>query len=169
MESNGSESLAPPSERLEALLFELAGQRFAISLDEVEELTRACALQALPKAPHPILGVLNLRGAVVPVLDLRQRLDLPETELAPADYFVFARVQRRRVGLRVDRVLGIEWLDSGPAERELNLGARIEHLSGAAAVADGVVLIYDLATFLSVPEARLLDVALAQRASESRS
>jgi hypothetical protein len=66
-------------------------------------------------------------------------------------------------------VLGIEWLDSGPAERELNLGARIEHLSGVAAVADGVVLIYDLATFLSVPEARLLDVALAQRASESRS
>jgi purine-binding chemotaxis protein CheW len=147
-------------------LFELSGQRFAISLDEVEELTRACALEALPKAPRPILGVVNLRGAIVPVLDMRQRLELPETELGPSDFFVFARVERRRVGLRVDRVLGIEWLDSLPAERAPHLAVRIEHLSGVSAVADGVVLIYDLATFLSAPEARLLDGALAQRAAE---
>jgi purine-binding chemotaxis protein CheW len=161
MERSGSVSEVPPTERLEALLFELCGQRFAVLLDEVEELTRACALQPLPKAPRPVLGVLNLRGQVVPVLDLRQRFELPETPLDPADYFVFARLGGRRLALRVDRVLGIEWLDSTPVRAASHLPVRIAHLAGVAAVADGVVLIYDLATFLTRAEAEALDGALA--------
>jgi purine-binding chemotaxis protein CheW len=169
MERSGSASVAPPSERLEALLFELSGQRFAVTLDEVEELTRACALQPLPKAPRPVLGVLNLRGEIVPVLDLRQRFDLPETPLDPADYFVLARVAGRRVGLRVDRILGIEWLDAVPAAEAPHLTVRTEHLAGVAAVADGVVLIYDLATFLTSGEALLLESALQQREADSTS
>jgi purine-binding chemotaxis protein CheW len=168
MERSGSVSEVPPTERLEALLFELSGQRFAVSLDEVVELTRACAVQALPKAPRPVLGVLNLRGAIVPVLDLRQRFELPETPLDPSNYFVFARVAARRVALRVDRILGIEWLDSVPSTQTSELAVRTEHLSGVAAVADGVVLIYDLASFLSHAEASELDGALAQRSIEGR-
>ena len=72
--------------RREVLLFELNQQRYALPLSGVMELTRACAVQALPKAPELVLGVLNLRGVVVPVVDLRRRLALPDTALDPNDY-----------------------------------------------------------------------------------
>jgi purine-binding chemotaxis protein CheW len=147
---------------LEALLFELAEQRCAVPLTSVIELTRACAVQALPSAPAFVLGVLNLRGSVVPVLDLRRRFGFAETALDPNDYFVFARVGERRVALRVDRLLGIESLPSVPTAEAPNLPTRLEYLSGVAAVADGVVLIYDLASFLSDSESDLLDRALAK-------
>jgi purine-binding chemotaxis protein CheW len=151
-----------PVQSLEALLFEVAEQRCAVALTSVIELTRACAVQPLPSAPAFVLGVLNLRGSVLPVLNLRRRFGFPDTELDPNDYFVFARVAERRVALRVDRLLGIETLPSIATAEAPNLPARIEYLSGVAAVADGVVLIYDLASFLSDSEADLLDRALAK-------
>jgi purine-binding chemotaxis protein CheW len=160
MEASRSAIVLSPADRVETLLFELAGQRFAVPLSGVIELTRACALQSLPNAPGLVLGVLNLRGAIVPVLDLRRRFGLPETALDVSDCFVFAQVAERRVALRVDRLLGIESLVAIPISEAPNLPVSLEYLSGVAAVADGVVLIYDLSTFLSEAEAALLNDAL---------
>jgi purine-binding chemotaxis protein CheW len=160
METSRSAIVVSAEDKLETLLFELAGQRFAVPLSGVIELTRACALQSLPNAPGLVLGVLNLRGAIVPVLDLRRRFGLPETALEVSDYFVFAQVAERRVALRVDRLLGIELLAAVPISEAPNLPVSLEYLSGVAAVADGVVLIYDLSTFLSEAESALLDEAL---------
>ena len=166
MESSASAAVAQP-ERVEALLFELAGQRFALRLSDVDELVRACALQALPKAPPPVSGVLNLRGAIVPVLDLRRRFELPEKKLEPSDLFVLARRGQQRVGLIVDMVLGIETLSATPLAAAEHLPVNIEYVAGVAAVADGVVLIYDLSTFLNRAEAELLERALRERAAEA--
>ncbi|MEO6601672.1 MAG: chemotaxis protein CheW [Polyangiaceae bacterium] len=149
-----------PSPRREALLFELVEQRFALALTDVIELTRACAVQALPRAPDFVIGVVNLRGQVVPVFDLRRRLGLPHTALDASDSFVFARIAGRCVALRVDRLLGIEELSITPLEEAPNLPARLAYVSGVATVADGVVLIYDLEQFLSGAEAAVLDQAL---------
>jgi len=168
METTRSAIAASASRRLEALLFELAEQRFALALSDVLELTRACAVQALPKAPAVVLGALNLRGEVVPVLDLRRRLGLPERALDPNDYFMFARVAERRVALRVDRLLGIETLAVSPASESPNLPSQLAYVSGVAAVADGVVFIYDLAQFLSDAEDRVLDEALSLAESDRR-
>jgi purine-binding chemotaxis protein CheW len=166
MERSGSAWSEPLSMQLTALLFELAGQRFAVALAEVLELTRACAVQPLPKGPTPVLGVLNLRGTIVTVLGLRQRFELPEKKLEPSDFFVFMRVAERRVALCVDRVLGIEQLQFSPLSAAPGLPARIDYLSGVAAVAEGVQLIYDLAQFLSSDEVVQLDRALSERLSE---
>ena len=168
MESSASAIVSVP-ERVEALRFELAGERFALRLTDVEEVVRACALQALPKAPPPICGVLNLRGEIVPVLDLRLRFELRPKQLEPSDYFVLARIPGRRVGIRVDSVVGIETLSALPVAAAPNLPTRLEHVAGVAAVADGSVLIFDLSTFLSCTEAELLASALADRTEEPES
>ena len=168
MELGRSVHVSSPSERVEALLFELGGQRFALPISGVIELTRACAVQVLPQAPPLVLGVLNLRGQVVPVLDLRRRLSLPETALDPSDTFVFAQIAERRVALRVDRVLTIERLSAVPGAEVTHLPGLLAHLSGVAAVADGVVLIYDLEQFLSGSEAATLDEALAAHRGAER-
>jgi purine-binding chemotaxis protein CheW len=161
MEATPREIVASPSARREALLFELVEQRFALALSDVIELTRACAVQSLPQAPEVVMGALNLRGQVVPVLDLRRRLGLPEKALDPSDCFIFARVSDRSVALRVDRLLGIEELTVTPLSEASNLPERLAYVSGVAAVADGVVFIYDLEQFLSGAEVVALDQALS--------
>lgn len=162
MEADRNDRVSLTSRWQEVLLFELADQRFALPLTDVVELTRACALQALPEAPELVLGVLNLRGQVVPVLDLRRRFRLPELELAPSHFFVLSRIAGRLVALRVDRLLGTETLDVVPVQASPHLPADLRHLSGVATVADGVVLIYDVATFLSNAESLVLERALLE-------
>ena len=165
MQSTPSANLPSPSGPREALLFELVEQRFALALSDVIELTRACAVQALPKAPEVVLGVLNLRGEVLPVLDLRRRLGLAEKPLEPSDCFVFARIAERHVALRVDRLLGIEALDITQLDEAPNLPPGLAYVSGVAPVADGVVFIYDLPQFLSSSEVLVLDRALSRARS----
>ena len=161
MQASRSANPLPQTKRQEALLFELAAQRFALPVDRVLELLRACALQALPKAPPLFLGVFNLRSEIVPVLDLRRRFGLPEKALDPSDIFVFARVAERRLALRVDSVLSIGSLEVVPTSQAPNLSTGLEYVSAVAAVADGVVLIQDLDTLLSAAEGSLLGRALA--------
>ncbi len=161
MEPTPSANVPSPSGRREALLFELAEQRFALALSDVSELTRACALQTLPKAPEVVLGVLNLRGEVLPVLDLRRRLGLAEKVLEPSDCFVFVHIAERHMALRVDRLLGIEELGITSVSEAPNLPPGLAYVSGVAPVADGVVFIYDLPQFLSSAEVLVLDRALS--------
>ena len=143
------------------LLFTLDGQRFAIPLASAREVVRAVAITPLPGAPPVVEGVIDVRGAVVPVLDLRRRLGLASRPVSAADQMVLAWTGERQVALRVDRV---EWMESiGPdrieASDRITAGAR--HLAGVARLPDGIVLLHDLAAFLAQAEAEALDAALA--------
>jgi len=169
MQESRSANVSLPAERLEALLFELAEQRFALPASGVIELLRACALQGLPKAPPLVLGVFNLRSEIVPVLDLRRRFGMPEKALDPGDFLILTRVAERRVALRVDRLLSIERLEVVPVSEAPNLAPGLEYVSGVAAVADGVVLIADLELFLTPVEGERLSTALNFATSERNS
>ena len=69
----------------EVLLFTLEGQRYALPLEDVRELVRAVRLTPLPRAPAVVEGLLNLRGELLPVLDLRRRFRLPARRLSASD------------------------------------------------------------------------------------
>jgi purine-binding chemotaxis protein CheW len=62
---------------LQVLVFEVAGRRYGLPADDVQELLRAVSIVPLPRAPAVVEGVINLRGKVVPVLDVRGRFRLP--------------------------------------------------------------------------------------------
>jgi purine-binding chemotaxis protein CheW len=70
------------------LIVTIASQRFGIRADDVQAIIRAVRLARLPKAPPIIEGVIDLRGTVVPVLDIRSRFRLPSKRLDPADHFI---------------------------------------------------------------------------------
>src|SRR5438270_7042780 len=90
---------------LEALVFEVEGQRYGLAAGAVRELLRMVAVVPLPGAPAVIEGVVNLRGAVVPVLDLRRRFGLPARAATPTDHLIVADAGGRAVALRVDRAV----------------------------------------------------------------
>jgi purine-binding chemotaxis protein CheW len=144
----------------EILLFALGDQRFGLWARDVRELVRAVAIVPLPRAPRIVEGVINLRGRIVPVLDLRSRFGLPPKELEPSDHFVVAAVGARLVAVRADRALDLIPVHLDRAQLAELEAAGARYVAGVARLPDGLALIHDLQTFLDVRETAALDDAL---------
>ena len=152
----------PVTERtpLEVLMFELGDRRYGLLAADVRELVRAVAVVPLPGAPPVVEGVINVRGRVVPVLDVRARLRLPAKPVEPADHLVVARAGGRLVALRVDRATDLVRLAAADVEEARGLVPGLEYVGWVARLPDDVLLIHDLGTFLSGAESARLDDAL---------
>lgn len=145
---------------LDVLIVQLDDLRIGLSADVVHQIIAAAAIAPLPSGPSVVEGVLNVHGALVPVLDMRARFGLRAIPLDPDQHFVIADAGARRVALRVDRALhmaslGVETFE--PADR---VAPGVAHVSALVKAPDGVVLIHDLEQFLSLDEVRTLDDAL---------
>lgn len=154
--------VTPPDPPLEILVFQVEHARYGLAVRDVREILRAVAIARLPRAPGVVEGLIDVRGTLVPVLDTRRRFGLPEKALDPGDHLVLARAGDRTVALRVDRIISVLELDAGDVE---GLGSALPHaenLSGVARLPEGLVLIYDVHTFLSQAESEMLDRALAK-------
>ena len=142
------------------LIFTLDDQRYALRLATVERVIRAAAITPLPKAPEIALGVLDLHGQVIPVINLLLRFGLPQRETLASDQFVIARANRLTVALVVD---GAESVLEGGAEAVIapdDILAGTGFLEGVTRTEDGLVLIHDLASLLFPEEEILLARAL---------
>jgi purine-binding chemotaxis protein CheW len=145
---------------VESLLFEVSGGRFAVPMCDVIEVVRAVAIRPLPAAPAITLGIIDVRGEIIPMLDVRIRFGSPHKPVELSDQFIIAHAGSRRVGLHVDLVLGLETLTVLAVEDAKNLPSSLAQVAGVAATEEGLVLIHDLRSFLSQAEAQSLDAAL---------
>lgn len=149
---------APP---LRIVSFTLERSRYALPLDAVERVVPVVEFTPLPKAPEIVLGIVNLEGRIIPVVNVRRRFGHPDREVRLSDQLIVARTSRRPVALLVDRVDGL----TERAEHEIiqapDVLPGLEYVRGVAKLADGLVLIHDLDTFLSLEEEQRLDEALA--------
>ena len=152
----------------ELLIFEQAGQLFALPSSVVKEVLRAFSATPLPNAPPMVEGILNLRGDIIPLINLRRRMGLPERPLSLTDHFIVARDGNRLLALRVDRVLNLQRV---PQRRHLDPGrfsSGSEVISSVAATPEGMVLIHDLGRFLSQAEGASLDSAIDAAAAQNK-
>lgn len=125
-------------------------------------MVRAAAITPLPQAPEIVLGILDLQGEVIPVINLRKRFRLPERALRSEDQFVIARTATRTLALVVDStdcVLEQAERSVVPAQEIL---AGMEYLEGVTRTAEGLVLIHDLESLLFAAEEERLAQALEQ-------
>ncbi|QUD89189.1 chemotaxis protein CheW [Phenylobacterium montanum] len=90
--------------KLELISFEIAGQEFCIDIRAVREIRGWTPATPIPQTPSYVKGVINLRGAVIPVLDLRNRLGLGMTEPMSRHVIVVIQYEANVVGLLVDGV-----------------------------------------------------------------
>lgn len=148
---------------LQMLVFEVGGQRYGLPAADVVELLRAVSIVPLPGAPASIEGIINLRGKVVPVLDVRWRFGLPPRPLEHTDHFIVVRTDGRVTALRVDRALDLLQLDPADIDDARDVVPGVEHIARIARLADDLVLIHDLRTFLSREALAVLDKAAAQQ------
>jgi purine-binding chemotaxis protein CheW len=146
---------------MDLVIVELEGQRYGLRADAVREVVRAGSITPLPNAPAVVEGVINVRGSVVAVFDLRQRFGLPARALDPSEYFALARAGDREVAVRVDRAIELVSIDPAAVDRAEPILRRSRYLAGVAKLDEGLVLIHDLEAFLSEAEAASVDEALA--------
>lgn len=149
------------------LVVEVCGHCCGLPVEVVVELHRMVATVPLPAAPAVIDGIIDVRGTVVAVLDLRARFGLSRRPASPNDHLVLVRVEDRTVALRVDRVLDLVTVPTTAvvAARGLAPGP---HLQGVARLDDGLLLIHDVDAFLSDDESAALDDALAELGAPNR-
>jgi purine-binding chemotaxis protein CheW len=144
------------------LIFTLDRQRYALRLDSVAQVLRAAAITALPQGPEIVLGILDLHGDIIPVINLRKRFRLPERGIRSEDQFVVARSSRRTVALVVDATEGIVEEGERAVIAPDDIVAGMGYLEGVIRTQEGLVLIHDLETLLFPEEEKRLAQALEQ-------
>jgi len=142
------------------LIFTLEGHRYTLPLPSIDRVVPAVYITPLPKAPEVVLGVINVQGQIIPVVNLRKRFRLPEREIEPSDQFIVAHTSHRVVALSVDAVLGVSDLPEQIVISGKEIVPGMEYIAGVAKQEDGVLLIHDLDTCLSLDEEKVLDSAL---------
>ncbi len=153
---------------VELLTFDVAGCRYAAPVACLQEVARAVAISALPKAPPIIDGVINVRGTVVPVIDVRQRCGLGTRPVTPDQQFLIARAAGRVVALRVDQALELVAVTEDAIESAARVPPGTDYVAGIAKLPDGLLVIHDLDRFLSLEESMQLDGALANPRAPQR-
>lgn len=151
----------PRIDSVHLLIFALDGQRYALPLDRVKRVVRAAALTPLPQAPEIVLGILDLQGDIIPVIDLRSRFRLPQRPIRCDDQFVVAQTPRLTLGLCVDATYEVAEI---PGQEVVEPGSVVEgtaYLSGVTRTPEGLVLIHDLDALLFPEEEKQLETALA--------
>jgi purine-binding chemotaxis protein CheW len=149
---------------LQLLVFRLDDRRCAVPLQAVQRVVRAVDVTPLAGAPEAVLGVIDVAGQVVPVLSPRRRLAMPDRAIGPEDAFILAQAGPRTVALAVDAAQGVIEREAGAVVPPERIAPGLEHVRGVTRCEDGLVLIHDLARFLSLDETRRLDHALERTA-----
>ena len=143
------------------MTFALGEHRFALPGGAVVEVVRLVAAATLPGAPAIVEGVVNVRGTLAAVVDIRARFALPAAALDPDQHLIIARAGPRLVALRVDRALELVGIPDDAIEPVDQIAPGTRLGAGLARLSDGVLVIQDLDRFLSLEEAGQLDAALS--------
>ncbi|MFP3940566.1 MAG: chemotaxis protein CheW [Thermoanaerobaculia bacterium] len=137
----------PAPQRLETWVrFRLHGETYALPVSHVREIVRVESITRVPGGPREIRGVTNVRGRVIPVVDLRVRLELPRSEIAPEGRVLVAEARGRPIGLLVDAVRAVERLDllAVEAPPEEVRTPRSDHVLGVLREGDELTLLLDV-------------------------
>ncbi|MEM6941812.1 MAG: chemotaxis protein CheW [Pseudomonadota bacterium] len=140
-----------PTSSSELLTFRLADQEYALDIMSVREIRGWTRATPLPHAPHYMKGVINLRGTVLPVMDLALRLGLPQREQNERNVIIVVNYEDTMTGLLVDAVSDIVALTSDDLQPppELSSGASQGVVSALSLIDDRMIRVLDLASTVS--------------------
>jgi purine-binding chemotaxis protein CheW len=142
-------------EELQVVTFTLAAESYGIEIGEVQEIIPVLPIIRVPESPAWIEGLVDLRGTILPVIDLRKRFGLASLDGSATQCIIVVNLPDQIVGLMVDAVRDVARLPVPPAA-----GARARFLSGIARVPEGgghrLLLLLDLARMLTGDEVKAL-------------
>ena len=139
------------TQEIQIACFRLGEDLYAADIMRIKEIIRPQKLTSLPKSPAFVEGVLNLRGTVIPVIDLRKRFDFPLASHGKNTRLLIVAVGRQLLGLEVDEVTEVITLhvkDIKPPPQVVN-GVSAEYLVGVCLVKDSLIMLLNLDKILT--------------------
>ena len=147
-EDTASAELAADSAEL--INFAIGDEQYGVDIMAVREIKEWSNVTHLPKQPDYVRGVLNLRGAVLPIIDLRCRFGEGLTDCTPTHVIIIVHAEGRQVGLLADRVLDIVPFERADVQPVPNVArsAQARFLAGLLTRDDSMIAIIDLPNLL---------------------
>ena len=144
---------------LQLVSFNLGKEEFAVDILKIQEINRMVEITKVPKSPEFVEGVINLRGKVIPIIDLRKRFNLPGSENTKQTRIVVVDIDNKVVGLVVDAVSEVLRLPANTVEPPPPIVAGIdsEYISGVGKLEDRLLILLELDKVLSKDEKRVLE------------
>ncbi len=141
------------------VVFVMENEEFACSIQNVREVLKMIKVTPLPRSLDFVEGVINMRGEVLPVIDLRKRFGLPEAERTDESRIIIVEVEERMVGLIVDSVREVlsmpdEQIQEAPSQVA---GGKTDLIMGVGKVEDRMLIILDLNRILTSEEQMALE------------
>lgn len=143
---------------IQVACFRLNDDLYAVDIMRIKEIIRPQKLTPLPQSPAFIEGIINLRGAVIPVIDLRKRFDMPARELTGSTRLLIVRLSAQTIGLVVDDVtevitVPVKDIKAPPVVSE---GVVVNHLLGVCLSGNDMVMLLDIDRLLTISEISVL-------------
>ncbi|SDC68876.1 MULTISPECIES: chemotaxis protein CheW [unclassified Candidatus Frackibacter] len=135
------------------VIFQLSKEEFGIEITKIKEIIRMKEITKLPNSSETFLGIINLRGNIVPIVDLRKKFNLEE-KLTNKSRIIIIEVDGQNIGIIVDSVSEVLRIKSDEIEDAPDkiVGIRNEYLKGLAKVKDRIIILCDLEKLLTVEE-----------------
>jgi purine-binding chemotaxis protein CheW len=139
---------------IQLVTFRLKDETYGINVMQVQEVLRVTEIAPVPGAPSYVLGIVNLRGNVVTVIDTRTRFGLPMTELDDSSRIVIIESEQQVVGILVDSVAEVVELRQSEIDSAPNVGndESSRYIQGVASRDDDLLIVVDLNKLLTDEE-----------------
>lgn len=150
--SSNAEAVNDPFSQF--VTFRLDGETYGINVMQVQEVLRVSEIAPVPGAPHYVLGIINLRGNVVTVIDTRTRFGLMQKEIDDASRVVIIEAEKQVIGILVDSVAEVVDLRSSDIESAPNVGNEesARYIQGVSSQEGELLILVDLNKLLTDEE-----------------
>ena len=158
---DAGEAGAQAADLVQFISFAIGGECYGVDIIAVREIKGWSDITHLPKQPDYVRGVLNLRGVIVPIVDLRCRFGQGLTETTPLHVVIIVQIGNRQVGLLADRVLDIVSVEPSKIQPvpQVSQGSLISFLSGLVTIENAMLALIDLPNLLTVTTAEIKENA----------
>ncbi|PKF62921.1 chemotaxis protein CheW [Psychromonas sp. psych-6C06] len=151
---NSSSDNGSDDEIFQRVTFQLENETYGINVMQVQEILRYSEIAAVPGAPDYVLGIINLRGNVVTVIDTRSRFGLMPADITDNSRIVIIEAEKQVIGILVDSVAEVVYLKKSEMEVAPHVGTEesSQFIQGVTNRDDGLLILVDLNKLLSDDE-----------------
>lgn len=155
---NGVAADRAVQDQAQLVVFQLAGEFYAVDIHQVREIIRVPEVTRVPRTPDFVEGVINLRGSVIPIIDLRKRFGMDAAEANDEQRIVVVELEDKTLGVIVDAVTEVLRIERDKIEppSPYIVSVDTQYITGIARLEERLVILLDVARVLSTDEREAL-------------
>jgi purine-binding chemotaxis protein CheW len=145
------------ADTIQVASFHIGTEEYGVDISQIQEIIRMMEITKLPRTPDFVEGVINLRGQLIPIIDLRTRFGMERAEVTKNSRIIVTDIGTKRVGIIVDSAsevltIPMESIEQAP---EMIAGAGTDYIQGVGKIGDRLVVLLDLTMVVSAFKAEV--------------